>query len=1079
MLILKSKVDDLASDIAINNKIRIYYRNKWNTAPQPVPLIYYGYIVSIDPIIRRGEEQTGITCMGAVSKLQNDFLRTGTDLAYEVTPNHIDDHVKAIIEHYRTSVEDLGAGSFARSMLDDTTHYWADTDYIEDTSGIGTIPYRFFNAKHLDAVREMAKFLPKNDILGADTSAFWYWYLKDFDDGTYNKARFVLKKLNVDYDHRLFLNKHLVSFSARKNIEGLKNKVFFWNEKGDFAGEMVRTVYDDSDSQTLYDIVADRVGDAQVSTFLQARLLAEGQMKESKDVQTEATAVVSDANYDILSFNLGDVVEIRDLKNTSLLRKLILAGTSTSDGLVTTLIDSSRTEDDDDWNDYYIKFIGGDNDNKTRKITDFDQSDHKIFFDALEHATFSGDKYEIYAKNCRLIITKILLTPREAVLELSTPRPDLTTQVESDRAYVDKQLKWFGHILTRIDGTRVSTGVQHWITDDVAFSPKVASPNDTIEWTGGTFYLPNDVRRVISSGYSTAMATDGTKYYFFIDEATCYYNDAASVDDTGKAKEGETFLYDSGAGWTTDEWKGYIVYMDFGGGNTEKHVIARNTSTILYVEAHDPIDATGVPTPEILPVDYEIHKFALRQTNDRHTGSLLKTGSATDAPWTKISLDDSTLTQGDDFWNGYEIKFLSGSNIGLTRVITDFQDADNRLIFSPELPNVVAVDDTYQLYISSDTRIIIMAGEGNANADQSVKMDSKLATTTPDYQIEGALRAYDAIHASRYVITDLINARMDTASKRILSDFDFGAVDYAGAVKAGTISWDASGENVTGSGVALYRKGLVGAAAGTVTFSIDVTTGKAIFRDEVIAAAITGGTITGAAIRTAAVGNWRAELRQSGEASYPNELIFYSAANTTLGEIKGTVAGNLLLYGSSDVQIGTLVATGLLVSSDVTVYGGLYRGGGVAINIGTSGTRFGNLYLSGNIAVGGTVDGIDIASHAGNPSAHHTKTADLSEISINVNKNWNAKYISNLNYISGTYLKVDYDNAYIYGPAATLILDFYSTKLACKKPFGFEVRAGPPGAAAAFTGYMYYDTNQTDLVFSNGTDWYKVTASAI
>jgi len=62
---------------------------------------------------------------------------------------------------------------------------------------------------------------------------------------------------------------------------------------------------------------------------------------------------------------------------------------------------------------------------------------------------------------------------------------------------------------------------------------------------------------------------------------------------------------------------------------------------------------------------------------------------------------------------------------------------------------------------------------------------------------------------------------------------------------------------------------------------------------------------------------------------------------------------------------------------------------------------------------------------------------------------------------------------------ATEILDFSSDKLECKKPFGFEVRAGTPGNASDFTGHMYYDTDETDLVFSNGSDWYKVSATII
>lgn len=54
-----------------------------------------------------------------------------------------------------------------------------------------------------------------------------------------------------------------------------------------------------------------------------------------------------------------------------------------------------------------------------------------------------------------------------------------------------------------------------------------------------------------------------------------------------------------------------------------------------------------------------------------------------------------------------------------------------------------------------------------------------------------------------------------------------------------------------------------------------------------------------------------------------------------------------------------------------------------------------------------------------------------------------------------------------------------NTRIYAGRPFGFQVRSGTPGAASSFQGYMYYDTDQSDIVFSNGSGWYKVTAEAI
>jgi len=44
-----------------------------------------------------------------------------------------------------------------------------------------------------------------------------------------------------------------------------------------------------------------------------------------------------------------------------------------------------------------------------------------------------------------------------------------------------------GEIMTKIDGTRVSSGIQHWLTDSIAFTHNAGSSNDTIDWSTGTF----------------------------------------------------------------------------------------------------------------------------------------------------------------------------------------------------------------------------------------------------------------------------------------------------------------------------------------------------------------------------------------------------------------------------------------------------------------------------------------------------------------------------------------------------------------------------------------------------------------
>lgn len=102
-----------------------------------------------------------------------------------------------------------------------------------------------------------------------------------------------------------------------------------------------------------------------------------------------------------------------------------------------------------------------------------------------------------------------------------------------------------------------------------------------------------------------------------------------------------------------------------------------------------------------------------------------------------------------------------------------------------------------------------------------------------------------AIDASGDLVNDVINARLDSSSKQILSDFDFGSSDYAGALKAGDITWNTSDGTITGgSGVVVYRGGIVAANTGVATFTLDATTGDATFAGTLSAAAGTLGTIT-------------------------------------------------------------------------------------------------------------------------------------------------------------------------------------------------------------------------------------------
>jgi len=43
----------------------------------------------------------------------------------------------------------------------------------------------------------------------------------------------------------------------------------------------------------------------------------------------------------------------------------------------------------------------------------------------------------------------------------------------------------------------------------------------------------------------------------------------------------------------------------------------------------------------------------------------------------------------------------------------------------------------------------------------------------------------------------------------------------------------------------------------------------------------------------------------------------------------------------------------------------------------------------------------------------------------------------------------------------------------------FTSLSSPPGDAADYEGFVYFDTSVSLIVFSNGTNWYKVTSDII
>lgn len=175
------------------------------------------------------------------------------------------------------------------------------------------------------------------------------------------------------------------------------------------------------------------------------------------------------------------------------------------------------------------------------------------------------------------------------------------------------------------------------------------------------------------------------------------------------------------------------------------------------------------------------------------------------------------------------------------------------------------------------------------------------------------------------------NLALSTKLNRSAADVLSGAINIttAGGFKAGTITWDGSGNLVSGSGVAITAKGLVGASSGVVTFSIDATTGNATF-----AGALSGATGTFAGNVTSG-GN----VDVSGYVHATGAFSVGGYANSISGVT--SVAGNNGVYGGATTGSGVIGitsgggtgVTGGAISSGVGVAATAVGGSAIALSV--------------------------------------------------------------------------------------------------------------------------------------------------
>lgn len=269
-----------------------------------------------------------------------------------------------------------------------------------------------------------------------------------------------------------------------------------------------------------------------------------------------------------------------------------------------------------------------------------------------------------------------------------------------------------------------------------------------------------------------------------------------------------------------------------------------------------------------------------------------------------------------------------------------------------------------------------------------------------------------------------------------------------GGVRAGTISWDASGGNITGTGVAFTSQGITGAVNGTPTFSIN-TSGVATFGGTLSAPNGVLGTITGGDISIGVGAPFR--VTSAGALTATNATI---TGNITMSG--GSIAGSTTMGSGGSISLSSTGWIGAGMSSYSASPTGFWLGGNGTMAIGSStksitwdGSTFN---INGNVKINGDYASVVQSGAAAGLLAQSGLTTKLDNAAANV--------------MSGAFaLKTaNFDTAGVPGVAITT--NGIVGKSATKTTFSIDATTGN----AVFSG---------DITGSNGTFTGTMSANGI
>lgn len=230
-----------------------------------------------------------------------------------------------------------------------------------------------------------------------------------------------------------------------------------------------------------------------------------------------------------------------------------------------------------------------------------------------------------------------------------------------------------------------------------------------------------------------------------------------------------------------------------------------------------------------------------------------------------------------------------------------------------------AVDATYRLWVGDTT-----AASAAFSVTKAGALTATSATITGTVGGRSTTTIASTINSAGNVVTDLINARLDTSAKTMLSGFTFGTADYSGALSSGTITWNTTTGALTGgSGVLVYRGGIIGAASGVAKFTLDAATGAATFAGALSAPT---GTIGGWTLNASTITGTNATLDSAGVLTLgtSNDVVISSSADATYRLWVGHATAASAPFRVT--KAGALTATSATITGTVTATAGAIGG---------------------------------------------------------------------------------------------------------------------------------------------------------